>query len=138
MPSTWSKINLHIIFSTKHHQPLITEAMRERLYPFIGGIVRDERGVLLTIGGMPDHLHLLVGWNTQASIGDLMRHVKTRSSKWVHDEFTADFARQEGYGAFSVSQSQLDTVKTYIDTSREELLAFLKANHVEFRDEYLD
>lgn len=148
MSGTFSNILLHVVFSTKNREPCIAPDLREQLYPFMGGIVRDERGDLLTIGGMPDHVHLLVRWNTQASVGDLMRNVKSRSSKWVHETFTkhAAFGWQVGYGAFSVSASQKEHVRAYIEnqeahhrrrTFKEEYLEFLLANEIEFDERYV-
>lgn len=148
MSGTYSNILLHVVFSTKARAPFVTPVLRERLYPFIGGIVRDERGALLTIGGMPDHVHLLLRWHTQSSVGDLMRNVKARSSKWVHDEFPAcrEFTWQVGYGAFSVSASQKEHVRAYIEnqeehhrcrTFKEEYLEFLRAHEIEFDERYV-
>lgn len=73
MPSTWSKVLLHIIVGTKHREPFITTGLRERLDPYIGGIIREQGGSLYEAGGMPDHSHFLVRWGTDRSIGDLMR-----------------------------------------------------------------
>lgn len=148
MPSTWSQILLHIVFSTKERTPWIDAAGADDLYGFIGGIVRDERGTLLAIGGMPDHVHLLVRWGTDKAISDLMRDVKMRSSKWMHESRgVKDFAWQVGYGVFSVSQSQADVVRAYIKSQpehhakrsfREELVALLEAHGVEYEDRFVD
>ena len=143
MPGTYSRVLLHVVFSTKRRAPLIASEVRERLYPFIGGVVRDEGGALYAIGGVADHIHLLVRWKTDGSIADLMRHVKSRSSKWLHESFPSmsDFAWQVGYSVFSVSQSQSDAVKRYIARQEEhhrtrsfkdELLGLLRAHDVEF------
>lgn len=148
MSGTYSNILLHVVFSTKNREPFITPDLRERLYPIVGGIVRDERGDLLTIGGMPDHVHLLVRWNTKTSVADLMRNVKARSSKWVHETYAhhARFAWQVGYGAFSVSASQKEHVRAYIEhqeehhrrwTFKEEYLEFLRAHEIEFDERYV-
>lgn len=149
MPSAWSKIHLHLVFSTKRRQAFITPDIRERLYSYIGGIVRDQGGSLYKIGGMPDHIHMLVRCGTDSSVGDLVRHVKSRSSKWVHETFPAleGFAWQEGYGAFSVSESQLEQVGEYIANqeehhrtrdSREEFLALMRAHRVEFDERFVE
>lgn len=141
MPGTYTQILLHIVFSTKHREPLITDASRERLYGYIGGIVRAEQGALHAIGGVDDHVHLLVRWRADAAISDLMRTLKSRSTKWVKSEFGSDFAWQEGYAAFSVSKSQEDVVRGYIAKQaehhrevgfREELLKLLDAHGVEY------
>lgn len=149
MPSTWSQIILHIVFSTKHRECLIDDRLAERLYPFMGGIVRDVGGSLWSIGGMPDHVHLRARWKTDDSIANLARDVKFRSSLWIHETFPekSRFAWQTGYGVFSVSKSMLDTVKAYIENQREhhktrdfrsELIALLRAHEVEFDEKYLD
>lgn len=147
MPGTWSQVLLHIVFSTKHRKELITPQVQEPLYPFLGGIVRDEGGVLLQVGGMPDHVHLLVRWKTDDTIANLLRNIKTRSSGWIRRDFDRNFAWQEGYGVFSVSQSASPRVKRYIAEQekhhahrsfRDELIALLKAHEIEFEEKYLD
>jgi REP element-mobilizing transposase RayT len=148
MPGTYSQILLHIIFSTKHREPWITPEIAERLYPYIGGIVRSEKGVLYDIGGVEDHVHMYLRWRTDASISDLMRTVKARSSKWVHETFPAleAFAWQEGYSVFSVSKSQEEAVKKYIAGQAEhhrkedfktELLRSLRMHGIEFDEKYV-
>ena len=148
MPGTYSQLLLHFVFSTKRRQPWITAEVADRLYPYIGGIVRAERGVMYGIGGVEDHVHLFLRWRCDGAVSDLMRTVKSRSSKWVHDEYPElrDFAWQEGYSVFSVSRSQEDVVKRYIDRQREhhkkegfesELLRMLKAHGVDFDRKYL-
>src|SRR5258708_273434 len=116
MSGTYSQIILHVVFSTKHREPWITADIRQRLYPYIGGIVRAEKGVLYEIGGVEDHVHMLLRWRPDESVSNLMRTVKARSSKWIHDTFPALglFKWQEGYSVFSVSKSQEQAVKTYI------------------------
>jgi REP-associated tyrosine transposase len=148
MPGTYSNILLHVVFSTKRREQWIIPELRERLYPFIGGIVKDEQGVLLSIGGMPDHVHMLVGWRTSDSIANLMRNVKARSSKWVHATFpdTRQFQWQKGYGVFSVSQSKVDAVVRYIGnqeehhqkkTFKQELLDLLQKHGVKYDEQYM-
>ncbi len=116
MPGTYSQILLHIVFSTKHREPWITSEIADRLYPYMDGIVRAEKGVLYDIGGIEDHVHRYLRWRPDATVLDLMRTVKARSSKWVHDTFPKldAFSRQEGYSVFSVSKSQEGAVKAYI------------------------
>ena len=107
MPGTYSQILLHIVFSTKHRKPWIAPDIAERLYPYIGGIVRAEKGVLYDIGGTLDHVHMYVRWRREDSVSNLMRTVKARSSLWAHQTFPklGAFAWQEGYSVFSVSKS---------------------------------
>ncbi len=148
MPGTHHSLRLHLVFSTKHREPTITPEIQSRLYPFLGGIVRDEKGVLLEIGGMPDHLHLLVGWRTDDTIANLVRNLKSRSSAWIHETFSSasTFHWQEGYGVFTVSQSQVPKVRQYIQTQpehhrvktfREEYVEFLKAHEIHYDDRYV-
>jgi len=148
MPGTYSQILLHAVFSTKARQPSITPDLAERLYPYIGGIIRSEKGMLFDIGGMPDHVHLYLRWRTDASISDLMRIVKSRSSRWIHDTFPErkEFAWQEGYSVFSVSKSREAAVRAYIAGQAEhhrtqdfksELLGLLRRHGVEFENKYV-
>lgn len=95
MPGMYSQILLHIVFSTKHREPWITPDIAERLYPYIGGIVRAEKGTLYDISGVEDHVHLYLRWRPDESISNLMRAVKARSSKWVHETFPRS-ARSHG------------------------------------------
>ena len=121
MPSAWTENFYHCVFSTKHRAPMITPEVEARLYPFIGGIVRDMRCTLVAINGMRDHVHLLVRYRADLSHSDLLRHVKSRSSKWVHETFPNldHFAWQEGYGGFTVSKSAVPSVKDYIRRQKE-------------------
>lgn len=148
MSGTYSQLLLHVVFSTKGREPWITPEVAERLYAYIGGIVRAERGVLFDVGGVEDHIHMYLRWRPDASVSDLMRTVKSRSSKWLHAEFPklGEFAWQEGYSVFSVSKSQEEAVKNYIAGQAEhhkkedfesELLRFLRAHAVECDERYV-
>ena len=121
MPSAWTQNFYHVVFATKDRAPLITSELEERLYAFVGGIVRDLRCSLLAVNGMPDHVHLLVRFRADLSISDLVRHVKSRSSKWIHETYPAlgHFAWQEGYGGFTVSKSVVPSVEDYIRRQKE-------------------
>jgi putative transposase len=148
MSGTFFNIKLHLVFSTKHRQALITPDVAPRLYEYMGGVTRGLGGTLLEIGGMPDHVHLLVGWKTDPSISDLMREVKSESSQWVHITYPVlrEFSWQAGYGAFSVSHSQVDRVRGYIRTQsvhhnqqryEDEFLGLLRAHGIEFDERYV-
>ena len=148
MPGTYSQLLLHIVTSTKGRSPWISAAVATRLYPYIGGIVRAEKGVLYEIGGVEDHVHMYLRWRPDGRVSDLMRTVKAGSSKWIHEEFPelAAFAWQEGYSAFSVSKSQEDALKRYIkgqaehhktEDFRSELLLALRANGIDFDEKYV-
>ena len=148
MPGTYAKILLHIAFSTKGRSRLITPDLQERLHPYMGGIVREEKGVLHEIGGTGNHVHLLVGWRTDESVAALVRRVKSGSSLWVHQTFPMmrAFAWQEGYGVFSVSESQAPRVQRYIPnqaehhrvkTFEQEFIALLEKHKIEYEERYL-
>lgn len=148
MPGTYSQLLFHIVFSTKARTPWITGEIAERLYPYISGIIRAEKGTLYNIGGVEDHVHLFMRRRPDGAISDLMRTVKSRSSKWIHETLPElrEFAWQEGYGAFSVSKSQEDAVKRYIAGQREhhgredfkgELLRLLRAHGVDFEERFV-
>ena len=148
MPGTYSQVLLHIVFSTKRCQRWIGPDVAQRLYAYMGGIIRAEGGVLYDIGGVDDHVHLYLRWRPDGAISDLMRSTKAQSSKWVHETFAAlgEFAWQEGYAAFTVSKSQEPVVKRYIAQQAEhhakedfksELLRLLRAHEVEFDERYV-
>ena len=148
MPGTYSQILLHVVFSTKQRRTYITPEIQERLYAYVGGIIRAEKAILYAIGGMADHVHILLRWRTDGAISDLMRTVKARSSRWVHETFpnSRAFAWQEGYAAFSVSKSSEVDVKAYIDNQAEhhgkrdfadELLALLRAHGIEYEERFV-
>lgn len=148
MSGTYSQLLLQVVFSTKGRAPSITPEVAERLYPYVGGIVRAEKGVLYDVGGVEDHIHMYLRWRPDGCVSDLMRTVKSRSSKWVHAEFPklGEFAWQEGYSVFSVSKSQEEAVKLYIAKQAEhhkkedfksELLRFLRAHAVDFDERYV-
>lgn len=148
MPGTHSQILLHVTFATKERRRQVTPETAERLYAFIGGIIRAEKGTLYEIGGCEDHLHLYLRWRTDAPIADLLREVKARSSKWIHETFplAASFAWQEGYAVFSVSKSQEPAVRNYIAGQAEhhktegfqaELLRLLRLHGIDFDERYV-
>ncbi len=148
MPGTYSQLLYHVVFSTKFRTPWIAPDLSQRLYAYIGGLIRSQRGVLYDIGGIKDHVHLYLRWRPDKSLSSLMRTVKQRSSVWVHDEFPklGDFAWQEGYSVFSVSKSQEPAVKAYIDRQAEhhtvedfksELLRLMHAHGITFDERYV-
>lgn len=148
MAGTHTRIVLHVVFSTKDRAPVITPDLQPRLYDYMGGILRAEGATLFAIGGMPDHIHVLLRMRTDAALADLMRTLKGRSSHWVHETFPehAAFGWQDGYSAFSVSRSQEAVVKQYIErqeehhrvrTFRVELIEFLDAHGVEYDPRYI-
>lgn len=147
MPGSYTQLLYHAVFSTKNREPVIVQDLRPRLYGYIGGIIRNQRGSLLAIGGIEDHLHVLFRSRADAALSDVMRDLKGDSSVWVHETFPSrPFAWQEGYAAFSVSASARDKVIAYIEnqeehhrtrTFGEELRALLDAHEVEYDPRYL-
>ncbi|MBI4468482.1 MAG: IS200/IS605 family transposase [Acidobacteria bacterium] len=147
MPSTHLSLHYHLIFSTKNRVGLIIPDWRGRLHAYLGGIMNELDGVPEKIGGVEDHVHLLVGLRATHRLADVLKDIKGSSSKWVHDEIKCrEFSWQEGYGAFTVSASQLEAVKRYIDhqeehhrkkTFQEEYLEFLRQSGVEYDERYL-
>ena len=89
MPGTYSQLLFHIVTSTRGRTPWISSAVAERLYPYIGGIVRAEKGILYEIGGAEDHVHIYLRWRPDGAVSDLMRKVKAGSSKWMHETYPA-------------------------------------------------
>ena len=87
MPQSFTCLHYHIVFSTKDRRPMIGVDIRDRLYEYIGGILVENKSLLVAAGGMPDHIHILASISKERSIADAMRLVKTNSSKWVHETF---------------------------------------------------
>src|SRR5213595_3104650 len=116
MSHTYTNLLIHFIFSTKDRAPEIDEDLHERLLPYIGGIIKELKGSPLAINAMPDHVHLLLSLAADVAPAEMMRVVKTNSSRWVHERFPKhkSFAWQKGYGAFSVSESNANKVREYI------------------------
>jgi REP element-mobilizing transposase RayT len=106
----------HCVFSTKERRPLITPELCDQLWPFLGGIARQNKMKALEIGGVEDHVHILISLPAAVPVSKAMQLIKGGSSKWVHETFPKHrlFAWQEEYGAFSVSVSQLDKTIEYI------------------------
>src|SRR5262245_34994577 len=116
MSHTFSLLLYHIVFSTQDRAAFIDPELRDELHPYMAGVVRNERGSLLAIGGMPDHVHLLVRLKPTSCLADVLRSVKANSSRWVHERSDPPrrFGWQEGYAAFSVSESAAPSVCRYI------------------------
>jgi REP element-mobilizing transposase RayT len=148
MPQSFTCLHYHFVFSTKKRLPTITPEIRTRLWEYLGGFVRDHGGIPIQIGGTEDHVHLLVTLRQQPAICDYMAELKSASSRWVHDTFadSGDFWWQTGYGAFTVSHSDLARVKAYIANQEEhhkersfkdEFRLLLVKHEIDFDEEYL-
>ena len=132
MPQSLSSILIHLIFSTKYREPYITHEIESELHPHMASIFRGLKSPALAIDGMPAHIHALFALSRVLSIAALVEEVKTFSSKWIKTkgpEFR-DFHWQNGYGAFSVGQSELENVKRYIQAQKKH------HRRVTFQDEY--
>jgi REP element-mobilizing transposase RayT len=142
---------MHCVFSTKERRPWLTPAIRERLWPYLGGIARENDMKALAIGGVADHVHLLLSLPTTLSISKAMQLLKGNSSKWLREAFpelrSQGFAWQEGFGAFSIGVSGIDDTVRYIQTQeehhrkksfREEFETFLKKHGYDYKPEMLD
>lgn len=120
MPSTHLSLHYHLVFSTKDRKGVIAASWRPRLHAFLGGIIKNLEGIPEKIGGVSDHVHLLVGLKATHRIADLLRETKSVSSRWIHEEIGVKrFSWQEGYGAFTVSATHLDSVADYIARQEE-------------------
>lgn len=116
MAGTFTFLGTHFVFSTKNRTPLIFNDINDRLYAYIGGIIRELSGILIEINAMPEHIHFYAYMPKTVSVSKFMEIVKANSSKWIHTTFPEkrDFAWQDGYGAFSVSKSSEKKVIQYI------------------------
>jgi putative transposase len=148
MASTLTNLLYHIVFSTKHRQSIITKAIRDDLYAYIGGIVRGEGGILLEIDGMPDHVHLVVRFRSEPSVATMLKKIKSKSSQWLNAKPNRPgrFQWQVGHGAFTVSASQLDKVRAYVrnqeqhhrrKTFQDELREMLFRHAIEYDERYI-
>ena len=116
MANTYLSLYAHVVFSTKHRQPIITDDIRDRLWAYMGGIARDNNVKAIKVGGVDNHVHLLLSQPATITMAKTVQLIKGGSSKWVHDTFhLPQFTWQEGYGAFSVNVSLLDTTIRYIE-----------------------
>lgn len=148
MPDTFSQLYIHIVFAVKGRKKLIERHWEEELYKYISGIVQEKGQKMIAINGMPDHIHLLIGMRPNCCLSELVREVKKSSNQFIKDRkfTTATFHWQEGFGAFSYSQSHLDRIVKYIANQKEhhkqrsfkqEYTGILNAFDVSFNAEYL-
>jgi len=148
MPNTFSNLLFHIVFSTKERRKLLSKDVRDRLYPYISGIANKNNFKILVIGGVDDHIHILLSLRPDLPVSKALQFIKGASSKWIHDTFSnlKIFSWQEGYSAFTVSKSQIGKIKNYIANQEEhhkkmgfeeEYLEFLKRNNIDFNSKYL-
>ena len=148
MASSFSNILIHVVFSTKHREPLIADAWRGELQSYMSSVAGNLDCPPLAINSVPDHVHILLPLARTVTIGDVVRDIKVASSKWVGKRglSATPFAWQTGYGAFSVSESHSDAVKNYIQNQaehhkkmsfRDEFLTLLRRNRMAFDEKYI-
>jgi putative transposase len=148
MANTYTNLLYHIVFSTKDRIPFIEPSVRNDLHSYLGGIVRDAGGIALEIGGVADHVHLLVKLPPKVALSDFMRELKSGSSKWMNEQKMKlrKFAWQDGYAAFTVSKSQAPAVRKYIKNQerhhqrvgfQEEFVQLLRRHEIEFDERYI-
>ena len=146
MSHTHTNLLIHIVFSTQGYMPLITSEIKHELFAYLGGLVKELKGKPIIINGMSDHVHMLILLPPNVSPSDAMRFIKANSSRWVKERFGTKFAWQKGFGAFSVSRSNVDAVVKYIKNQEQhhgrsdfktELVSLLEKNGVEYDAQYL-
>lgn len=147
MGSTFSSLRMHIVFSTKERRPFVQDSWRSSLHEYLGGTVRGLGAVAEAVGGIADHVHLLVSYKPTHCVSDFVREVKKASSVWAAERHESKFGWQEGYSIFSVSVSQKSRVRAYIGNQAEhhrqrdfraELEELLRKHEIEFDPKYLE
>jgi REP element-mobilizing transposase RayT len=148
MPNTYTQIYIHVVFAVKNRDALISSSWKERLHKYITGIVQNQGHKLIAINTMANHAHIFIGMKPDAALSDLVRDIKRDSTNFVNNEIKlrGKFGWQEGFGAFSYSHSQIDSVVKYIlnqeehhrcKTFKEEYETMLKDFAVEYNDHYV-
>ena len=148
MSSTYLSLHYHLFFSTQDRVPMISDDWRDRLHEYLGGTINQLGGFSQKVGGVADHVHLLVGLKATHTLADVMRELKKSSSQWVHQEIRQkSFAWQEGHAAFTVSPTGRESVRAYIAHQaehhrqrgyRDELIDMLHQAGVDYDPRYLD
>jgi REP element-mobilizing transposase RayT len=148
MANTYTQIYIHVVFAVEGRQSLILPQHNDELQKYITGIVSGQKQKLIAINNMPDHLHVLLGLRPDSALSDLVRDVKSCSSKFINEKrwVAGRFSWQEGFGAFSYSRSQLGAVIPYIENQqkhharksfREEYIELLEKFSVNFDQRYI-
>ena len=148
MAQTLVSLMTHLIFSTKNREPFITPSIEVELFPYIGGILKNNESRLIAAGGTSDHVHLLISQSKNIALSSLMKDVKKDSSKWIKTKGNhfRQFQWQDGYGAFSVGTAEIARVKQYIAAQKqhhlkrsfqEELIGFLNEYGIAYDERYL-
>ena len=148
MAQSLAQVYIHLVFHTKYSSVTIREEDLPKLFAYIDGIVVNQNAMVIQIGGVPNHIHILCTLPRIVSMANFVEEIKKCSSRWIKtlDSYYSKFAWQGGYGIFSVSASQVQKVKNYVTnqkehhrkkTFQEEYEAFLKAYNIEYNPEYV-
>ena len=148
MPNTYTQIYIQTVFAVENRISLIKESWKEELHKYITGIVQNNNHKLIAINSMPNHVHTFIGMKPTQSVSDLLQDIKGCSSTWINEKrfVRGHFNWQSGYGAFSYSHSQIDTVVKYIQnqqehhkkkTFRQEYIEFLEKFHIDYDERYI-
>lgn len=148
MANTYTQISIHAVFAVKFRENIIRDSWRDELFRYISGIITSEGAKSLAVGGWKDHVHVFFGLQPVLSVSVLLQKIKANSSRWINERgfLKGKFQWQEGFGAFSYSRSQRDTVIKYIMnqeehhrklTFRDECMKLLKEFEVEYDNKYL-
>jgi REP element-mobilizing transposase RayT len=148
MANTYTQLHIQVVFAVRNRHALIDASWRDELYRYITGIVQHYEHKMLAIGGMPDHVHILIGMRPTQALADLMQDIKGSSSKWINERRLAKgkFAWQEGYGAFSYSREAMPNVINYIlnqeahhrkKSLREEYIGLLKEFEIDHDERFI-
>ena len=148
MPGTFSQIYIQVVFAVKRRENLLQKPWRDEVFKYMAGIIKEKNQKPIIVNGVTDHVHLFIGLKPVMSLSDLVRDVKNNTTNFINDRkfLNTKFSWQEGYGAFSYSHSQLDTVYQYIlnqeehhkkKTFKAEYLELLEKFEIEYDEKYL-
>ena len=148
MSQSYCNLIYHLVFSTKSRQAWLDDEISARVHAYLGGGIRDEGGMALIINGTADHVHVLARLRQDKAVSDVLRNIKSSSSGWIHRTFpkAVQFNWQAGYGAFTVSPSQIEKTRRYIleqeqhhkrRSFQDEFIALLEAHGIEYDEMYI-
>ena len=148
MSNTYTQLHVQIVFAVKYRKNLVSKSWKEELYKYMSGIIEHKQHKLLCINGVEDHIHILIGLRPHQALSDLVRDIKSNSTKFINENkwVKGKFSWQEGFGAFSYSKSHISNVINYIlnqeehhktKTFKVEYLDFLEKFEIEYNEKYL-
>jgi len=148
MANTYTQIHIQVVFTVQNRESIIYDKWKDELYKYICGIIQNNHHKLLSINGMPDHIHILFGLHPTQSLSELVQDIKGSSSKWINERkfVKGRFSWQEGYGAFSYSKSEIPKISAYIDNQKahhnrktfsQEYIEMLNEFDVEYDNRYV-